>query len=377
MNMATKQEIFSEHLPAYSAGGKEEKGRILDAVCRVSGMDRKAVIRRFALLAKRSIHWNDRRGGHVVYGIAVTTALKEVWETASRICAERLHESVAEYVRILERDGMWWHTNEATHLLLCMSVGTMKIRIGQFENERGRQGRGTTKPSDLKEIIPIRRGPWDSPPPGKGEVDTVAHCGETIAGDFCYSVQYTDVAVIWTCLSGQWNKGEIATRESIERIKRRLPFALLGIDPDSGSEFINWHLAEWCALHEVEMSRTRPYMKNDHARIEQKNYTNIRKFIGYTRLNDPASVPVLNELYDLLEDYINFFIPSVKCVGKERTGSRTKRRYDKPQTAYTRVLAHPMIPQETKDFLQEKYETLNPKILKETIERLRSKLHRI
>ncbi|MDP2649057.1 MAG: hypothetical protein Q8P19_04145 [bacterium] len=376
MNMATKQEIWREHLTAYCAGGKEEKGRILDAVCRVSGMDRKAAIRRFAVLARRPSWWSDTRGGKVVYGTGVTAALKDVWEIASRICAERLHGCALEYVRILQRDGMWKHGTEVTRLLSLMSLGTMKNRICAFENERGRHGRGTTKPSGLKEIIPIRRGPWENPPPGKGEIDTVAHCGETVAGDFCYTVQYTDVAVIWTCLSGQWNKGEIATRESIERIKRRLPFGLRGIDPDSGSEFINWHLKSWCDAHAIEMTRTRPYMKNDHARIEQKNYTNVRKFVGYARLNDSRCVKTLNELYDVLEDYINFFIPSVKCVGKERTGSRTKRLYDKPQTAYERVLAHPAIAKGIKDALRKKYETLNPKTLKEKIGRLQGKLHR-
>ncbi len=377
MNMATKQQIISERLAEYRGASRKRKGEILTAICEATGWKRKSVIGRLATLRARSVRWKDARHGTVQYGTDVTAALRDVWDIASRVCAERLHGSVAEYVRILRRDDMWKHGEEATGLLFRMSLGTMKTRIRSFENERGRQGRGTTKPSDLKEIIPIRRGPWDNPPPGFGEIDTVAHCGETVAGDFCYTVQYTDVAVIWTCLSGQWNKGEVATRESIERIKCRLPFGLLGIDPDSGSEFINWHLHEWCERHQVKMTRTRPYMKNDHARIEQKNYTNVRKFIGYTRLNDPECVETLNELYDALEDYINFLIPSVKCIGKEKVGSRTKRLYDRPQTAYARVLAHSNISEEIKDSLRKKYEILNPKTLKEKIERLRSKIRRI
>jgi len=376
MNMATKHGIFNEHLSAYCTGSKEEKGRILDAVCKVSGMDRKAAIRRFAVLAKRPAWWRDQRGGRLVYGADVTAALKDVWEIASGICAERLHESIAEYVRVLTRDKMWRHGEGTTSLVLRMSLGTMKDRIALFEKTNGRRGRGTTKPSDLKELVPIRRGPWNNPAPGFGEIDSVAHCGESIAGDFCYTVQYTDVSVIWTCLSGQWNKGEIATRESIERIKRRLPFRLLGIDPDSGSEFVNWHLKGWCDTHKVTMTRTRPYMKNDHARIEQKNYTNVRKFVGYTRLNNPNSVETLNELYDVLEDYLNFFIPSVKCVRKERVGSHTKRVYDKPQTAYARVLVHPDIADDIKETLRTKHETLNPKTLKGNIDRLLTKLRR-
>lgn len=377
MYMATKKEIFREHLAAYGAGSKVEKGRILDAVCRLSGMDRKAVIRRFRQLANRPAWWRDRRGGKTLYGNDVTAALKNVWEIASRICAERLRPKIAEYVRVLKRDAMWKHGDDATRLLLTMSLGTMKSRLGVFENERGRRGRGTTKPSELKEVIPIRRGPWENPDPGFGEIDTVAHCGESLAGDFAYTVQYTDVCTIWTCLSGQWQKGEIATRESIERIKRRLPFTLRSIDPDSGSEFVNWHLKGWCDMHGISMTRTRPYMKNDHARIEQKNYANVRRFVGYTRLDDPRSVALLNELYDVLEDYLNFFIPSVKCVQRERTGSRTKRIYDTAQTAYERVLAQPNIDSAVKESLRKKYEPLNPKTLKDEIGRLLTKLRRL
>lgn len=170
MNMATKHGIFNEHLPAYCAGSKEEKSRILDAVCKVSGMDRKAAIRRFAVLSRRPARWKDRRGGRLVYGANVTAALKDVWGIASGICAERLHESIEEYVRVLTRDRMWRHAKETTELLLCMSLGTMKDRIALFEKASGRRGRGTTKPSDLKELIPIRRGPWNNPAPGFGEI---------------------------------------------------------------------------------------------------------------------------------------------------------------------------------------------------------------
>jgi hypothetical protein len=304
----------------------------------------------------------------------VTLALKELWEIANEICAERLHDQVAELVRILKRDKMWRHGEQATKLLQLMSLGTMKNRIKDFAKGKGAGGKGTTKPSALKEIIPIRRGPWDNPEPGFGEVDTVAHCGSSLSGDFAFSVQYTDIATIWTCLSAQWNKGQIATKESIERIKHRLPFNLKGIDPDSGSEFVNWFLKDWCDQQNIQMTRIRPYYKNDHARIEQKNYTNIRDFLGYTRIENLRKIKLMNRLYDLLEDYINFFLPSQKCVKKERQGSKYKRIYDKTQTAYARVLAHPNIPQIVKEQLANKYAKLNPKVLKEQIDRLRKQI---
>lgn len=316
----------------------------------------------------------NRRGRKSIYGPAVTAAIKELWETGNRICAERLRPSMTEYIRVLKRDGMWTYDEATTTLVLRMSLGTLKVRIAKFENTKRRGGRGATKPSDLKEIIPIRRGPWQNPLPGNGEIDTVAHCGPTLVDDFCYTVQYTDVATIWTGLAGQWNKGEEATVQSIERIRNHLPFLLRGIDPDSGSEFINWHCKRWCDERGVAMTRTRPYMKNDHARIEQKNYVNVRNIVGYYRFDDQQQVAILNELYDVLENYLNFFIGSVKCIGKIKAGSRTRRVYDIARPAYQRVLERPDIPKSVKEKLRQKYATLNPKILKQQCDRLVEKL---
>lgn len=375
--MATKQEIFKEKLQEYLAANKKEKGRILDAVCSVTKVDRKSAIRRFKTLQLRPRSWQERRGRKKVYDHRTTAALKDVWEAANRICAERLQPVISEYVRVLKRDGMWKYSDESTNLLLDASLGTLKNRIARFENIQKRGGRGTTKPSDLKEVIPIRRGPWQNPLPGNGEVDTVAHCGYTISGDFSYTVQYTDVSTIWTVLSAQWNKGEVATQESMARIESRLPFDLRGIDPDSGSEFINWNLKHWCDRMGITMTRTRPYMKNDHARIEQKNYTNIRRIVGYTRFDDPRHVAILNELYDVLEDYINFFIPSLKCVEKVRILSRKIRKYDMAQTAYQRVLANSEIASDVKERLRQKYATLNPLILKQKCDQILKRLFKI
>lgn len=377
MTMATKQEIFREKLGEYLSASKQEKGRILDAVCRITGGNRKAAIRRFRTLQMHPYQGVKKRGRKTIYDHRLIPLIRELWEVSGRICAERLHPIIPEYIRILKRDGLWQYEEGCTALLLRMSLGTLKNRIETFERIKKGGGRGTTKPSHLKEIIPIRRGPWQNPPPGYGEVDTVAHCGYTIAGDFCYTAQYTDIATIWTGLAAQWNKGEEETRKSIEGIASRLPFPLRGIDPDSGSEFINWHLKGWCDERGIAMTRTRPYMKNDHARIEQKNYANVRHVVGYTRYDDPRHVPLLNELYAVLEDYLNFFVPSMVCVKKERIGSRHIRRYDTAATAYQRVLAHADIHISVKEKLMQKYATLNPIILKRRCDQIISKLSKI
>lgn len=360
----------------YLQANKAEKSRILDHLVAVSKLHRKAIIRRLKQLQLGHVPDSERRGRPEIYCPRVTIALKDIWQMANEICAERLQPVIADYVQVLRRDKMWQYNDETTKFLLEMSLGTMKNRIAAFTKIRSGPGWSTTKPSSLKEIIPIRRGPWENPDPGQGEVDTVAHCGPSLRGDYAYSVQYTDVAVIWTCLSAQWNKGEKATRASLARIKERFPLTLLGIDPDSGGEFINYLIKDWCDTQTpaVAMTRIRPYHKNDHARIEQKNYVNIRHFLGYARLDEPRQVRLMNELYNLLEDYINFFLPSVKCLKKERIGSKYRRVYDQAQTAYRRVLNHPAVPLAVKGNLRAKYATLNPRILKKEIDALIRKI---
>lgn len=372
--MATKQEILKAKVKEYLEADRSGKGRLLTELCSVTGFNRKAVVRRLRQLQLTDpVKAQGKRGRKEIYGPRVTAALKYIWSLFHELCADRLHPHLTEYVTVLRRYQDWDYGDTVTTVLLSMSLATCKRRIAGFTKiHKGPRGKGTTRPSALKELIPIRRGPWDNPAAGFGEVDTVAHCGATVAGDYVFTVQYTDVRTIWTCLSAQWNKGQAATKRSFERITNRLPFSLLGIDPDSGSEFINWTLKDWCddQTPAVEMTRIRPYYKNDHARIEQKNYTNVRDFVGYTRLEDPVKVPLQNELYDYLEDYINFFLPSQKCIKKERQGSRYKRIYDEAQTAYERVLNDTNIDQAVKDRLEVKYATLNPTKLKKTIDQL-------
>ena len=374
--MATKQEVLKDKLADYLAADKAGKGKILSELESVTHMNRFAIIRRLNQLAVRDPGWEkDHCGRKELYGPRVTEALKEIWELADHICAERLHPQLSELVAVLKRCKEWSYPSDTTKLLLAMSLGTIKDRIESFPKV-SRGGTGTTKPSELKELVPIRRGPWDNPNPGNGEVDTVAHCGTSLIGDYAFTVQYTDVATIWTLLNAQWNKGMVATKESLKAMYERSPFPITGFDFDSGSEFINYEVVPWCnsLTPPVVCSRTRPYRKNDHARIEQKNYTNVRHWVGYLRYGKPEQVKLLNQLYLLLEDYLNFFLPSMKCVKKERIGSKYRRVYDKPQTAYARVLAHPNISEEVKTKLTTRYAKLNPKTLKKQIEQLQQRL---
>lgn len=240
MKMATKHEIIERRKWEYAAAGRARKGQILDGLVEATGMHRKAVVRRMAAsLAGGPAKPRPGRGRK--YGPGVTAALEDAWETCGNICAKRLKAALPEVVAALRRSGAWAHSAADTGALLRMGEGTIKRRLSGLPRAGGR-GLSATRPSLLSELVPVRRGPWDDPAPGNGEVDSVAHCGWTLAGDFAWTVQYTDVATTWCGLAAQWGKGQAATLASVERIASRLPFRLVGLDPDSGSEFVNWLL---------------------------------------------------------------------------------------------------------------------------------------
>jgi len=377
--MTTKKELFRSTLKRYLGADKQIKTKIIDELTANTGMHRKAVIR---TLKHEQMHdpckQPGKRGPKTRYGPAVTIALKELWEMSGELCAERLKEAIPDYLPPLKRDGDWNHSKETTALLLQMSIGTMKDRIAKFQKARHPRGVSTTKPSQLKEIIPVRRGPWDNPKPGDGEIDTVVHCGSTLLGNMAYTVNYTSIATGWCEQAAQLNKGQQRTVKSIQAIRKHLPWKLTGLDPDSGSEFINWHCKEWCDTVGIELTRSRPNHKNDNAHVEQKNYTVVRKVLGYSRIETEEAVALMNELYaGPWRLYINFFQPIMKCVEKKRIGSRYMRKYDTPKTPYQRALEHPDIPRKVKDDLRKTKAKLNPLDLRKEIDMLVFKIFKI
>jgi hypothetical protein len=223
----------------------------------------------------------------------------------------------------------------------------------------------------LRNQIPILTNQWNESRPGFLEADTVAHCGESLSGMFAYTIDTVDIATTWTEQRATWGKGETGVLKQIEDIEKALPFPLLGFDSDNGSEFLNRTLFKHFTKrkHPVQFTRSRAYHKDDNAHVEQKNWTHVRQWLGYQRLDDPLSVPLLNDLYRReWRTFHNFFCPSVKLLDKQRVGSKTIKRYDSPKTPYQRVLESPNIPQETKNAMTKYLETLNPFLLKKTIE---------
>lgn len=380
MNMETKNQIFDrykkEYFKARAKKNKNELTRILNLVSDVSEMDRKSAIRKFSCLQKRDSA-PETRGRKTYYTQDAISALKDVWEASNRICGELLFSIIEEYVNILKRDKMWANSNEATSKLLEMSLGTVKLKTGKFMKARN-NGRGfsLTSPSSLKHIIPIFHGSWKDELPGSGQIDTVAHCGSTLSGDFAYTLNYTDISTLWDVARAQWNKGQEATTKSIRFIKNALPFLLRKIHPDTGSEFINWHCKKFCDINEIDMTRSRPNHKNDNMFVEERNGHIVRKYVGYARLDCKEAVDALNNLYAILCPYLNHFIPSRKCIEKIKMGSKYVKKYEKKaKTPYQRILENEHISEEVKEKLRFEHERLNPLVMKREIDRLRDVLY--
>lgn len=371
MTMKSKNEVFTEKLRAYLKASKKDKQQILDHVCFVTGLHRKAAVRKFSRLQLKSSRKPEGRGRPIKYTSDVTLALKDIWKIASEVCGELVHSIIEEYVIILKRDGMWQHGEETTKKLLAMSEITVKRRVAKFmAGKKPSKGISATKPSKLKQLIPIFTGPWKDKPPGFGQLDTVVHCGNTLLGDMAFTVNWTDVATLWGGRRAQWNKGQRATQQSVAVIRDHLPFAMLGAHPDTGSEFITWLLKGWCDEQGIELTRSRPYHKDDNAYVEQKNGHVVRRFLGYSRFDNRDIVAVMNELYGVLDIYLNHFVASRKILEKVRDGAKYKKKYDKGKTPYQRVLEHPDVDEVVKAGLRAEHERLNPLLLKREIDTL-------
>ena len=237
----------------------------------------------------------------------------------------------------------------------------------------GKRGRSTTKPGTLlKKHIPIKTKQWDEERPGYIEADTVAHCGGSLAGEFAYTVDTVDIATGWTEQRAVLGKGETGVLLRLKDIESSYPFPLLGFDSDNGGEFINYHALKYFTQREkpVEFTRSREYESNDNAHVEQKNWTHVRQYLGYDRLDDPRVVDLMNELYTSeWRTYLNFFLPSVKLLSKERIGSKTIKKHDKPKTPYQRALESKHVKPDVKEHLRNQFKTSNPFELKKGMEK--------
>ena len=260
--------------------------------------------------------------------------------------------------------------------LLAMSSATIDRALAPERRRLRVKGRSGTKPgSILKRQIPIRTfAEWDEGRPGFCEVDLVAHDGGSPYGEFCQTLDLTCVATGWTEPRALRNKAQRWVHEAIHEIAEELPFLLLGLDSDNGSEFINVQLFTYCTERGITFTRSRPYRKNDNCFVEQKNWPVVRQQVGYARYDTPAELEVLRELYGHLRPYVNFFQPQMRLVHKTRRGAKVTKRYDLARTPYQRLLASPQVAPEVKAELTRTYLGLNPADLKRRLTACQDKL---
>ena len=377
MTMKAIRELFDEFKSEYWKASKKGRSEILDNVCRASKLHRKATIRKFSVLFGRKKKKARKAGRPKKYGADVDAALFAVWEVGAHCCAELLIREVEVYIRSLRELEQWKHSEEATKLLLDMSLGEMKRRIFGFREKHAIKGRTSTTPSLIKKKVKVYAGPWRNRGPGHRQFDTVVHCGTLLMGDMVYTVNGVDPALLWSNRRAQWNKGEEATLKSVEYIESKMPSKTLSRHADSGSEFLNYHFLEKSEHAHIAMTRSRSGKKNDNAFVEERNNSVVRKWIGYGRYDTPGAVNALNAIYEKLDLYLNHFQATRRCVKRERIGSKYVRVYDEAQTPYARTLAHKEIPKEAKEKLLREHAVLNPVTLLKEVATLKKALTEI
>jgi hypothetical protein len=354
----------------YHQSDKAAKQIVLNEFCSVCGYCRKYAIRLLnrKLKAKPS---NLRPGPMRKYhSEQLIEPLRRIWLTSDQPCGKRLKAAIPLWLPHYE-EQFGRLDEEIRNDLLDISAATLDrmLKPLRVSNPKGLSG---TKPGSLlKSQIPIRTHFWDESLPGFVEADTVAHCGNSLAGDFVWSLTLTDIVTGWTECRATWNKGSHGVLEQIQAIETLLPFPLRGFDSDNGSEFLNHHLIRYFTEHpnQPAMTRSRPYRKNDNAHVEQKNWTHARQLFGYDRIAQPKLVPLMNSIYsELWCPLQNHFCPSLKLKEKHRDGARYIKKYHQPETPYQRVMDHPAISDEAKTALREQHFSLNPFKLKAQIE---------
>jgi len=358
----------------YLQASKKEKSEILDEFTKVTGYHRKATIR---LLHRRNqAKTNKKRGRPRRYGTAVAGVLRVTWEATDRLCSKRLHPFLPELVTILRRHGESTMSAEVEAELCQLSPSTIDRLLHPYRQLGGRRPFTTTKPGSLlKRSIPIRTfADWPEDRPGFLEVDLVSHCGESTEGFYLTTLSTVDVASGWSECVGVWGKGQERVGGAVHRVRQRLPFPFLGLDSDNGSEFINQYLYNYCRREGITFTRSRSYKKNDSCHVEQKNWSVVRRLVGYDRYSSRAALEALNRVYDLVRLYVNFFQPVMKLVSKTRHGAKVHKVYDKARTPYQRLLDTGVLTQDKRQELAAMYHGLNPvsllKQINENLERL-------
>ena len=359
MTGRSRRELVEALRQRYAAATREEKIRILSEFAAVSGLHRKSAIR----VLNREVEPEPplkRAGRPRLYDQAVQQALVTLWEASDRVCGKRLKALLPLLLAALEKPGHLAVDPTVKTSLWALSAATMDRLLAPTRAVAcGRRKRRA--PSQLRRKMPLRTfAEWGGARIGEMEIDLVAHCGSMVSGSYVSSLVMTDVVSGWTECAPLVVRSRELVVETIERLRQALPFPLLSLDTDNGTEFVNEVLVEYCAKNSFGLTRSRPYLKNDQAWIEQKNGSVVRRMVGYGRLEGIASGQALARLYESSRLFVNFFQPSFKLAEKHREGSRVVKRYLAPATPAARVMAAECIAADIKARLKNLSESLDP-----------------
>jgi len=374
MSRQGRWEYLHAIYPRYQQASRTEKQQILDEFCTVTRYHRKSALR---LLngPRPERRPPPRRRRPPTYGARVIQVLAAIWRAAGYPWSVRLKALLPLWLPWARQRFRLTPALEGQ--LLRLSPRQMDRRLAPHRRP-GQTGRyGGTKPGALlKHHIPLRTDRWDVTVPGFTEIDLVAHSGESGNGEFAHSLNLTDIHTTWGETRAVLGRGQHAVQQALAEMRQTLPFPLRGLDSDNGAEFLNAHLYGYCQAEGIQFTRGRPYKKDDNAHIEQKNWTHVRKLMGYVRYDAPAAVAAMNALYrQELRLFQNLFLPSVKLVRKVRVGARIRRVYDRPQTPFERVQACPEADPGQVARLQDLRGRLDPFALAEAIDAKLARLY--
>ena len=324
-----------------AAPTRQEKSMLLDEFCRISGYHRKyanKLLSQPCCGGKAAVARPKRSTSYSTKSLEV---IAYIWEKAGHPCSQRLKPMLPQWLSKAQKHipGL---TEEVKAEVLSISARQIDRRLQKKKQALKHAFYGRTKPGTLlKHHIPVKTDCWDVTEPGFTEVDLVSHSGPCAAGEFLHSLNITDIQTAWVETRAIMGKGQTGVTDALDDIRSQLPFALKGLDSDNGSEFINHHLVRYCEQGDIQFTRGRPYMKNDNAHVEQKNWTHVRKVFGWDRYDTVALQKTMNDLYkNELSLMMNLFQASVKLVEKVRVGSKVTRRYDTAQTPLDRLVAY-------------------------------------
>ena len=343
----------------YAQRGKEGKSVLLDEFCEQHGFERRYAIK---LLGSKKPQAARKPRGPLPRYEPVEEILGRIWGAAEQLCGKRLVQAIPLWLPHYQKHyGKLLPAQQK--LLKEISAATVDRMLADRKVRELKGLCGTRPGTLLRQHVPIQGEVWNEQRVGFMEADSVAHCGGSLAGNFIWSLTYTDLASAWTEGRATWNKGSTGVLEQTRDVERNLPFPILGFDFDNGSEWLNWTLIKYLQVRTrpIGVSRSRPYHKDDNAHVEQKNWMWPRQLLGYDRLEAEAMLEPINVIYkEYWGPLQNFYLPSMKLISKTRVGSKWVRKHDKPQTAYQRLLAIGALGAKQKARLRDQYQALDP-----------------